>query len=367
MVLLPGPGADAGRRRPQLIQCFGRFRFAPDYECGLIELDPGAVCLRGQRGEAAGEHALAIEKALAGITNQLSALQRKLQIREAELKEAHRHVAGLEEKLLKLKEYRRELKLLKKERRLLRSSAERRVGQVLLAPYRIPEKLAKTVWKKVRKPKSATASEYQKWFERHRPSVQDLERMRDEARKFALRPLISVITPVFDTPVQWLEEAVQSMLSQVYENWELVLVDDGSTNNELLHLLPRLAARDQRIVIAGLGKHGGISAASNHGLALARGEWVAFLDHDDLLEPDALFQNVSVLQKDSCVDLIYSDEDKLTEDGLGSPILKPDWSPDFFLSCNYLCHLIFLRRQLICDVGGFHSDLDGSQDYDLLL
>ena len=367
VVLLPGPGADAGRRRPQLVQCFGRFGFVPDYECGLIELDPGAVCLRGQRGEAAGEHALAIEKALARITNQLSALQRTLQIREAELKEAHRHVAGLEEKLLKLKEYRRELKLLKKERRLLRSSAERRVGQVLLAPYRIPEKLVKTVWKKVRKPKSATASEYQKWFERHRASVQDLERMRDEARKFALRPLISVITPVFDTPVQWLEEAVQSILSQVYENWELVLVDDGSTNNELLYLLPRLAARDQRIVVASLGKHGGISAASNHGLGLARGEWVAFLDHDDLLEPDALFQNASVLQKDSCVDLIYSDEDKLTEDGLGSPILKPDWSPDFFLSCNYLCHLIFLRRQLICDVGGFRSDLDGSQDYDLLL
>src|SRR5262249_49092059 len=255
VVLLPGPGAAVGRRRPQLVQCFGRFGFVPDYECDLIELDPGAVCLRGQRSQAVGEHALAIEKALARITNQVSALQRRLQIREAELKEAHRHVAALEEKLLKLKEYRRELKLLKRERRLLRSSAERRLGQVLLAPYRIPEKLAKTVWKKVRKPKSATASEYQKWFERHRAGVQDLGSMCDEARKFASRPLISVITPVFDTPVQWLEEAVQSILAQVYENWELVLVDDGSTNNELLHLLPRLAARDERIVLASLGKH----------------------------------------------------------------------------------------------------------------
>src|SRR2546430_7959118 len=369
VVLLPSPGADAGRRRPQLVQCFGRFGFVPDYECDLIELNPGAVCLRRQPSAAAGQHTHAMEKALARVTNELSTLQRKLQLRETELKEAHRHVAGLEEKLLKLKEYRRELKLLKKERRLLRSSPERRVGQVLLAPYRVPEKLAKTVWKKVRKPKSATTSEYQKWFQRHHASVQDLERMRDEARKFASRPLISVITPVFDTPVQWLEEAVQSMLAQTYENWELVLVDDGSTNNELLHLLPRLAARDQRIVIASLGKHRGISAASNHGLALARGEWVAFLDHDDLLEPDALFQNVSVLQKDSCVDLIYSDEDKLTEDGLGSPMLKPDWSPDFFLSCNYLCHLIFLRRQLVCDVGVFPSrrrhsrfDCDWSSD-----
>src|SRR5437899_12685429 len=105
----------------------------------------------------------------------------KLHIREAELKEAHRQVAGREHKLLKLKEYRRELKLLKKERRLLRSSPERRVGQVLLAPYRVPEKLAKTVWKKVRKPKSATTREYKKWFKRHHASLQNLEPMRDEA------------------------------------------------------------------------------------------------------------------------------------------------------------------------------------------
>src|SRR5207249_5345830 len=210
-------------------------------------------------------------------------------------------------------------------------------------------------------------TEYQKWFEQHRASAQDLERMRDEARTFAARPLISIITPVFDTPVKRLEEAVQSLLAQAYENWELVLIDEGSSDPDLLRILPRVAGRYRWIVLASLGKHKGISAASNHGLALARGEWVTFLDHDDLLEPDALFQNVSVLQKDSCVDLIYSDEDKLTEDGLGSPMLKPDWSPDFFLSCNYLCHLIFLRRQLVCDVGGFRSDLDGSQDYDLLL
>ena len=96
--------------------------------------------------------------------------------------------------------------------------------------------------------------------------------MRDEARVFGSRPLISVITPVFDTPVQHLEEAVESVLAQAYENWELVLVDDGSTAIELLRMLPRVAARDERIVLASLGKHGGISAASNHGLALARGE-----------------------------------------------------------------------------------------------
>src|SRR5213080_4850337 len=101
--------------------------------------------------------------------------------------------------------------------------------------------------------------------------------MRNEACAFASRPLISVITPVFDTPVQRLEEAVESVLAQVYENWELILVDDGSSASELLTALPQLAARDLRIVLAKLEQHAGISAASNHGLALARGEWIALL------------------------------------------------------------------------------------------
>jgi GT2 family glycosyltransferase len=289
-------------------------------------------------------------------------------MRGAELEDAHRHIAELEEKLSKLKQYRHELKSLREERRRLRKSPERRVGQLLLAPYRLPTRLAKKVWRKFHpEQQNYLPTEYQKWFEQHRASAPDLQRMRDEARTFGSRPLISIITPVFDTPVQWLAEAVNSVLAQAYENWELLLVDDGSTDADLLRVLPRLAARDGRIVLRALPEHGGISAASNNGLAAARGEWVAFLDHDDMLEPDALFQNVRLLQENPNLDLIYSDEDKITQQSFGAPMLKPEWSPDFFLSCNYLCHLIFLRRQLISDVGGFRSAFDGSQDYDLLL
>ena len=98
--------------------------------------------------------------------------------------------------------------------------------------------------------------------------------MRHEARAFASQPLISVITPIFDTSVPWLEEAVESVLAQAYENWELLLIDDGSSASGLLNALPELAARDQRITLARVGKHKGISAASNQGLGLARGEWV---------------------------------------------------------------------------------------------
>jgi len=191
--------------------------------------------------------------------------------------------------------------------------------------------------------------------------------MRHEMRALASQPLTSILTPVFDTPVPWLREAVESVLAQVYENWELLLIDDGSTATDLLRALPALAARDRRIRLVRLESHQGISAALNKGLDLANGEWVTFLDHDDLFEPDALFQNVRLLQENPGLDLIYSDEDKLTDQGFDSPMLKPDWSPDFFLSCNYLCHLIFLRRDLVREVGGFQPQFDGSQDYDLLL
>jgi GT2 family glycosyltransferase len=306
------------------------------------------------------------------MNKELDALERKLEIRNRELTEAHTHIAVLEEKLLKLKQYRRELKLLKEERRRLRKSAERRVGQVFLAPYRIFEKLPKTLWKvfsskKRMYPGFAQPSDYQKWFEQHRASAGQLASMRHEVRAFASQPLISILTPVFDTPVPWLRDAVDSVLAQVYENWELVLIDDGSSAPDLLAALPALAARDRRIRLVRLESHQGISAALNRGLDVAEGQWLTFLDHDDVLEPDALFQNVKVLQENPEVDLIYSDEDKLTDAGFDSPILKPDWSPDFFLSCNYLCHMIFLRGDLVRQVGEFQPQFDGSQDYDFLL
>ena len=370
IVLVPGPGADLARRRPELVQRFTRFGFVPDYEYDLMDLHPGAGCLQHLPGQAVSERVPAIEMAFARLNSKLGALRRTLEIHGSELEGAQRHIASLEEKLLKLKEYTRELRLLKERKQKLRKSSERRLGQILLAPYRLPQHLAQTEWKKLGrkrgKPTSVAPNEYQKWFERQRASAQDLERMRDEARAFALRPLISVITPVFDTPVQRLEEAVESVVAQAHENWELVLVDDGSTGIELLRMLPRVAARDQRIVLTSLGKHGGISAASNHGIALARGEWVIFLDHDDVLEPDALFQVLKALQTHPDVDLIYSDEDKLADDGFEAPVFKPDWSPDFFLSYNYLGHLTAVRLDVVEKAGGFRSEFDSAQDYDLL-
>src|SRR5262249_899602 len=189
--------------------------------------------------------------------------------------------------------------------------------------------------------------------------------MRNESRAFASKPLISVITPVFDTPVQRLEEAVESVLAQAYENWELLLVNDGSSAADLLRALPLLAGRDRRIILKSLETNEGISAASNEGLALAHGEWVTFLDHDDILEPDAFFHIVKLLQAQPNADLVYSDEDKLGTDGLEAPLLKPDWSPDLFLSYNYLGHLTAVRRAIMEKSAGFRSQFDSAQDYDL--
>jgi GT2 family glycosyltransferase len=312
-----------------------------------------------------------VESTFARLHAQLRNRERLLRMRLSELQAAERHIAELEAKLLKLKQYRSELKLLREQKQALQKSPERRIGQVLLAPYRLPERLIKIIWKKLFRRSAGEAaaapSEYHKWLQRHQPTACDLDRMRREAHAFAYRPVVSIITPVFNTPVRWLRECVESVLAQTYDKWELILIDDHSTESETLRSLAELAASDPRIILAKDEKRRGISAASNRGLALAQGDWVAFLDHDDLIEPDALFQNVKWLQVHPNADLIYSDEDKLTEQGFDSPIFKPDWSPDYFLSCNYVCHLTLIRRELVKQVGGFRSEFDGAQDYDLFL
>lgn len=374
-VLLVGDaGVEVGKRRPQLVEKFRRFGFVPDYECDVSELDAGAVRLL--RGELEGADALVpvVETAFARINQQMRGLERTLRTRMSELEAADRHIAKLEEKVLSLKEAKKELKQLKQEKQALRKCPERKIGQVILAPYRLPQKLFREVGKRLQPPPADapreavdSASDYQAWLLRHRLTPQQVGAIRDEARAFRYTPLISIITPVFNTPVAWLEAAVESVIAQAYENWELILVDDASTDVGTVAALPVLAARDRRIRLARLAQSGGISAASNEGLVNASGEFVGLFDHDDLLEPDALFQTAKLLQTNPEADLIYSDEDKLTEHGFDAPLFKPDWSPDFFLSYNYICHFTTLRRRLVDEVGGFRSEFDGAQDYDLFL
>ena len=371
ILLIPSPGAEVLKARLELVERFGRYGFLPDYDCDVGELGPGAIRLLRRQMESTERLVPAVETAFARLHAQMRGLERMLRARMSELDAANRHIGKLEEKILQFRETKREVKQLKKEKQALRKSPERKVGQVLLAPYRLPQKLIRALRGHARpEPESTSRSsatvEYQRWFERHRITPEQVAVMRNEARTFVHQPLISIITPLFNTPVQWLEEAVRSVLGQAYENWELILVDDNSIDETLQKYLPALAERDSRIKIFKLEGNRGISAALNRGIEHACGEWIGFLDHDDLLEPDALFQTAKLLQQIPEVDLIYSDEDKLTETGFDAPLFKPGWSPDFFLSCNYLGHFIIVRLELVLRVGGFRSEFDSAQDYDFL-
>ena len=183
------------------------------------------------------------------------------------------------------------------------------------------------------------------------------------------QPLISVITPVYNISRIWLERAVASVRAQTYPNWEICLCDDGSTNKETLAELDRIAtAGDLRIKVIRLGINSGISAATNAALDRADGEFVAFLDNDDELDPHALEANIRALNRDREIDVLYSDEDKLDPDGQRvEPFYKPDWSPHFFREVMYVGHLLVARRSLVMTVRGLDPTYDGVQDFELML
>jgi len=181
-------------------------------------------------------------------------------------------------------------------------------------------------------------------------------------------PRFSVVTPVYDPPIPVLEAMLASVRAQTFADWEHCLVDDGSPSPAVVAVLEHAAAVDPRVRLVRRPANGGIVAASNDGLAMARGEFVALLDHDDELHPDALAAVAEAIRADPQVDYVYTDEDKLDERGRHSgPFHKPDWAPDRFRTQMYTCHLSVLRRTLVEEVGGFDPSLDGAQDWDLVL
>jgi GT2 family glycosyltransferase len=181
------------------------------------------------------------------------------------------------------------------------------------------------------------------------------------------RPLISVVMPTYDTEPRHLREAIASVRAQTYPDWELVVVDDGSKRPDTRRAITRGVSRDSRITARMLERNAGISAATNAGLELCRGELVAFLDHDDTLAPDALLRVAEAFEQGD-VDVVYTDQDKLTPEGRRTdPFLKPDWSPVYALGAMYVGHLLVARRELISQVGGLDPAFDTIQDFELLL
>ncbi|MCI0469772.1 MAG: glycosyltransferase, partial [Nitrospirae bacterium] len=194
-----------------------------------------------------------------------------------------------------------------------------------------------------------------------------------EIEGFAYKPKISIITPVYNIASEWLDRCINSTINQFYRDWELCLYDDGSSNNETISSLNRWSGLDKRVKVSFGEANLGIAAASNQALRMATGEFIALLDNDDELSPDALYECVKLLNNYPDTDVIYSDEDKIFTD-LGSgvtkrfdPFFKPDWNPQLLFSSMYIGHLTLYRRDIIDGIGGFRSDLDYSQDYDMAL
>lgn len=202
----------------------------------------------------------------------------------------------------------------------------------------------------------------------HTTLSEDQKRAQAEAvSEFAYTPTISILVPVYNVEPRWLQAAIQSVQQQIYPHWELCIADDASTRPDLLRYYKQLP-RDARIRFTRRASNGHICAASNAAAALAQGEFVALLDHDDALAPHALLEIVRALQQQPDLDLIYSDEDKIdAENHRYDPQFKPDWSPELLLSYNYINHFTCIRRSVFEAVGRFRPGFEGSQDHDLLL
>jgi O-antigen biosynthesis protein len=181
-------------------------------------------------------------------------------------------------------------------------------------------------------------------------------------------PLISVLMPTFNPAPRHLLAAIQSVQAQIYPRWELCIADDASTDPAIAPLLRAAQAADSRIIVIWRERNGHISAATNSALSLAKGSFVALLDHDDLLAPNALYEVANHIADQPKTDLLYSDEDRVDEAGRRStPYFKPDWDPDLMLGQNLVNHLGVYRRSLVERLGGFRVGIEGSQDYDLAL
>ena len=207
---------------------------------------------------------------------------------------------------------------------------------------------------------------YGPWFEKHKPSAEELERQRK--KKWKNPPLISVAVPAYRTPPGFLEQMILSVKEQTYPHWELCIVNASRGEDGMEQVLGRYAGGDERIRVKNLEENLGIAGNTNEALEMARGEFVGLLDHDDLLAPQALFRIAEALTADPQADAVYTDEDKVTTDLSEhfQPHFKPDFNLDLLRSNNYITHFFVVRTRLAREAGGFCREFDGAQDYDFI-
>lgn len=206
---------------------------------------------------------------------------------------------------------------------------------------------------------------YQKWIEKYEPKYDELEKQRETT--FEYMPKISIVVPMYNTPEKYFKELLESITEQTYENWELCLADGSPEKAEYLEDL--IQSLGDKIKYKLLSENKGISGNSNEALKLATGDFIALLDHDDIIPKFALYEIVKTINENPDVDFIYTDEDKILEENEKriSPHFKQDYAIDTLRSYNYICHFSIFKKELMDKLGGFNSEFDGSQDYDLIL
>ena len=206
---------------------------------------------------------------------------------------------------------------------------------------------------------------YEAWLARHKVDKRTLRRQKHAA--FAQKPLISIVIPLYCTPLPYLKELLESVRRQSYENWQLCLAD-GSPDDKAKEFIEKHYGREKRIVYRKLEENGGISVNTNEAVALAAGEYLMLCDHDDTLEPDALYEIVKAIN-DTGADVVYTDEDKVSMDG--RHYFDPNFKPDFNLfrlrENNYICHIFVVKKSLTDETGLLRSEFDGAQDFDFIL
>ena len=206
---------------------------------------------------------------------------------------------------------------------------------------------------------------YEAWIARHKADKRTLRKQKHTA--FAKKPLISIVIPLYRTPLPYLKELLESVRRQSYENWQLCLAD-GSPDDKAKEFIEKHYGREKRIIYRKLEQNGGISINTNEAIALAKGEYIMLCDHDDTLEPDALYEIVKVINETDA-DVIYTDEDKVSMDG--RHYFDPNFKPDFNLfrlrENNYICHIFVVKKSLTDEIGLLRSEFDGAQDFDFIL
>lgn len=223
--------------------------------------------------------------------------------------------------------------------------------------------LAKALYSKFSPDYTAEELVYRKWIKANEPTKSELSLQRKT--KFEMSPKISIVVPVFNTPENFFKELVDSLIAQTYPNWELCL---GDGSKEPIEYMQGFVKKDSRIKYKFIGENKGISGNTNEALSLATGDFIGLLDHDDLLPAFSLFEVVKAINENPQAEFLYSDEDKL--ETLKSPrygvFFKPDFSPYTLNSANYICHFSVFKKELMDKLGGFKSEYDGSQDFDIV-